>query len=118
MLKISLQQLIFHGYHGLYKEEKSTGNEFEVNLNVYFAESSDRITSLQETINYGTLYDLVKARMEIPEPLLETIAMDIAQKVKERYPFITEINVSVSKLILPLLNFQGKTSVEFSRKYE
>lgn len=117
MLKISLHQLIFHGYHGLYKEERSTGNEFEVNLDVYFQENSDRIVNLQDTINYGSLYDLVKARMELPEPLLETLAMDIAQKVKDRYPFIVEINVSVSKLILPLLNFQGKTGVTYYKKY-
>lgn len=117
MLKISLQQLLFRGYHGLYKEEQSTGNQFEVDLEVYFDETSDRIVDLQDTINYGTLYDLVKARMDVPEPLLETLAMDIAQKIKNRYPFIKEINVSVSKLILPLLNFQGKTSVTYSKRY-
>lgn len=117
MLKISLHQLKFHAYHGLYPEEKFTGNDFEVSVDVYFEEPSDKITHLSQTINYATLYQLVKERMNIAEPLLETLAMDIAEQSKAHFPFIIEINVSVSKLNLPLLNFQGRTSVTFSKKY-
>ncbi len=117
MLKISLHHLRFHAFHGLYKEEKSTGNDFEVNLDVYFKETVDMVTSLHETINYSVLYDLVKDRMNIPEPLLETIAMDIAQQVKLQYPKVCEINISVSKINPPMLNFQGQTSVTYHKQY-
>lgn len=117
MLKISLHNLIFHAFHGLYKEEKATGNDFEVNLDVYFTEPAEIITNLQDTINYAVLYKLVKDRMNIPEPLLETIAMDIAQQVKKQFPIVCEINVSVSKINPPLLNFQGETSVTYHKQY-
>lgn len=117
MLKISLHHLKFHAFHGLYKEEKATGNNFEVNLDVYFAEPAEVITNLQDTINYAVLYKLVKDRMNIPEPLLETIAMDIAQQVKRQFPIVFEINVSVSKINPPLLNFQGETSVTYHKQY-
>lgn len=117
MLKISLHKLKFHAFHGLYPEEKFTGNDFEVSVDVFFEEPSAMITHLSQTINYATLYQLVKERMNIAEPLLETLAMDIAQQSKEHFPFITEINVSVSKLNLPLLNFQGQTSVTFHKMY-
>lgn len=117
MLKISLHKLKFHAYHGLYPEEKFTGNDFEVSVDVFFEEPVQKITHLSQTINYATLYQLVKERMDVPEPLLETLAMDIAEQSKAHFPFITEINVSVSKLNLPLLNFQGQTSVTFHKKY-
>ncbi len=118
MIKISLHQLKFHAFHGLYEEEKEIGNEFEVNLDAWFNETADPITHLNQTINYAVLYKLVKDRMNIPEPLLETIAMDIAQQSKAHFPVITEINVSVRKIKPPMLNFQGQTEVTFQKKYE
>ncbi len=117
MLKISLHNLKFHAFHGLYKEERSTGNDFEVNLDVYFDEPVEMVTRLPDTVDYAVLYQLVKDRMNIPEPLLETIAMDIAQQVKKQFPVVCEINVSVSKINPPMLNFQGKTSVTYNKRY-
>lgn len=117
MIKVSLHQLKFHAYHGLYEEEKKTGNEFIVNLDAWFEEPATLITQLNQTINYATLYNLVKTRMEISEPLLETIAMDIAQQSKAQFPAICEINVSVRKVNPPMLNFQGQTEVSFYKKY-
>ena len=117
MLKISLHNLKFHAFHGLYKEERSTVNNIEVNLDVYFNESVEMIIRLQDTINYAVLYQLVKDRMTIPEPLLETVAMDLAQQVKKQFPVVCEINVSVSKINPPMLNFQGETSVTYNKRY-
>ena len=117
MLKISLHRLKFHAFHGLYKEERSTGNDFEVNVDVYFNENVEMITRLPETINYVTLYQLVKDRMHIPKPLLETLAMDMAKQIRERFPEVWEINISVSKINPPLLNFQGETTVTYSKRY-
>lgn len=117
MLKISLRHLKFHAFHGLYKEERETGNDFEVNVDVCFSEPAGIITHINDTVNYAILYQLVKDRMNIPEPLLETIAMDIAQQIKQRFPIIFEINVSISKLNPPLFNFQGETNVSFHQQY-
>ncbi|MFT3704477.1 MAG: dihydroneopterin aldolase [Agriterribacter sp.] len=117
MIKISLHHLKFHAFHGLYEEEKKTGNDFEVNLDAYFEETANPITHLNQTINYAVLYNMVKERMNMPEPLLETIAMDIALQAKAHFPIITEINVSVRKIKPPMLNFQGQTEVSFHKKY-
>lgn len=117
MLKISLSGLQFHAFHGLYKEERETGNQFEVNVDVSFAEPAAVVRSLKDTINYARLYQLVKDRMHIPEPLLETVAMDIAHQAKLKFPVITEINVSISKLNPPLFNFQGETRVTYHRQF-
>lgn len=117
MLKISLHHLKFHASHGLYKEERATGNDFEVNVTVYFNEPAEMITTLKDTVNYAALYEIIKKRMSIPEPLLETIVMDIAQEIKKQFPQVCEINVSISKLHLPLLNFQGEASVTYHKQF-
>ncbi len=117
MICISLHKLIFHAFHGLYEEEQKVGNNFEVNLDVYFQEPAVTITTLDQTINYAALYELVKKRMDIAEPLLETLAMDIAAQAKQDFPVITEINVSISKINMPLINFRGNISVTYSRKF-
>lgn len=117
MIKIALHHLKFHAFHGLYKEEKAAGNDFEVNVEVYIDEHTEMITTLEETINYATLYQIVKDRMNTPEPLLETIVMDIAQRAKFQFPQISEINISISKLQLPLLNFQGEANVTYNKRF-
>ena len=117
-LQRSLHHLKFHAFHGLYEEEKKTGNDFEVNLDVSFNEITDPVTHLSQTVNYAVLYQLVKDRMNIPEPLLETVAMDIARQSKAHFPFILEINVSVRKVNPPIFNFQGQTVVSFHKKYK
>jgi len=118
MLTISLHHLKFHAFHGLYEEEKKTGNDFEVNLDVSFNETTEPVTHRSQTVNYAVLYQLIKDRMNIPEPLLETVAMDIAQQSKAHFPFILEINVSVRKVNPPIFNFQGQTVVSFHKKYK
>lgn len=118
MLKISLQHLKSHSFHGVYEEEQLTGNEFEINLDVFFNENVEIISQLQETISYAALFQLVQERMNIPTPLLETIAMDIARQIKEQYPKVLEINISISKSNPPLSNFMGQATVTFSKRYQ
>lgn len=118
MVKISLQHLKFHSFHGVYEEERLTGNEFEINLDVFFNENVEVISELQETISYAVLFQIVSERMDIPTPLLETVAMDIAWEIKQQYPKVFEINVSISKRNPPLFNFMGQASVTYNKQYK
>ncbi|PWT95334.1 MAG: dihydroneopterin aldolase [Bacteroidetes bacterium] len=118
MVTISLHHLKFHGFHGCYEQEKITGNEFEVNLDVSFNESISIITSLHESINYVTLYHLVKKKMKETTPLLETIAMELADEIKRHFPQVLEVDVAVKKINPPIISFQGSTSVRFRKHYQ
>ena len=117
MVTISLHHLKFHGFHGCYEEEKITGNEFEVNMDVSFNESISVITSLHESINYVSLFEMVKSRMKQASLLLETIAMELAEEIKKRFPQVTEVDIAVKKSNPPIFNFQGSTSVRFRKQY-
>ena len=82
-MTIQLNDVQFYGYHGLYKEEQELGNTFIVNLAIDFVPSVESITNINETIDYVQVYELIKTRMQIPTPLLETIAEDIATNIFE-----------------------------------
>ena len=116
MIKVELKNVHFHAFHGLYEEEKKAGNNYEFNLSVNL-ETEKIITNLNETVNYAKLYELVKTEMIIPRPLLETLLMELAEKIQEEFPFVKEINMSVAKLNAPIINFIGSASVTYKKTY-
>ena len=59
--KVVLEGLEFHAYHGIYPDERSSGNKFEVDISVdtFFDESAFH-DELSGTINYEDIYAVVK----------------------------------------------------------
>ncbi|HWC52651.1 MAG TPA: dihydroneopterin aldolase [Chitinophagaceae bacterium] len=115
-ITIKLNKLLFFAYHGLFPEEKKIGAEFEVNLEVSY-HPVDKITALEETIDYGKLYQLLKAEMQKPRELLETFVMEVAQIIYLSYPSIKKIELSVTKLQAPIAGFTGNVAVQYSKEF-
>lgn len=117
MLSIHLKDLLFQGFHGLYAEEKLTGNQFLVNLHVHYVPQAGVIKNLGETLNYETLFLLVKKRMQEPAELLETIAMELAEAVLELFKMAEAVFVSIEKIKPPIESMDGSVvvSVQLSR---
>src|SRR5258706_4380351 len=103
MIKIELHNLRFFAHHGMYEEEKKVANEFDVDLEVSF-EANDTIVSINESINYVKLYELVKKHMLQEQRLLETIAMNITNSIHEQYPQVTKISIIITKQYHPVIN--------------
>ncbi len=116
MLSIHLNNLRFHAFHGLYPAEKKLGNEFEVNITVKHKAAAHTITSLHETIDYVAVYDLLKQKMSIPTPLLETLVQDFCVDLLEQFPLAQEVFINITKLYPPVSNFQGNVGVSFAMK--
>jgi dihydroneopterin aldolase len=117
MVTVQLHKLIFSGRHGVFKEELATGNTFEVNLDVLYDETQRPFAGLDSIVNYVILFEIVKERMGQPSPLLEKIAEEIISKIREHYPFITEVILSIYKLQAPIGNFQGKAGMTLHKKF-
>ena len=117
ILTISLTGLRFFAYHGLYEEEKKTGNQFEIELFVYYVPSSGIVTDISDTINYVSLYDLLKKEMQQPRGLLETLAMEIAEKIHHDFPMVKKVELSIVKAQPPIAKFVGKVGVKYSKEY-
>jgi len=118
MITIELNQLIFHGYHGLHEEEKKVMNTFEVNLSVKYDEKKSDFNNIDDTISYVDLYEIVKQKIQVPVLLLEKICQGIIRKIKHQYPFVREVNISIYKLQAPIENFQGKVGVSMRKKFD
>ena len=117
LLTISLNNVRFRAYHGLYPEERQKGNDFVVNMQVSYIPESGTILSLDDTIDYASLFEIINATMQQPVDLLETLTQTIAQAAYLAYPQIKEINVAVEKLNPPIDKFSGSVEVKFNKKY-
>jgi dihydroneopterin aldolase len=116
MFKINLHNLIFHSFHGIHEEEKILGNEFEVNVSLSFI-AGEQITTLEQTINYATIYEIIKNRMRAATPLLETLVQDLAEAIRAFDNRIQSISVSVEKKNPPMASMEGSVSVHYKKDY-
>jgi 7,8-dihydroneopterin aldolase/epimerase/oxygenase len=116
MTGVHLKNVKFHAHHGVYAGEEKTGGPFEVTLSVWY-HSPLAVTGLHQTVNYVELFDIINQRMQQPTALLETIATDVCDAVKNKFPFVDKIEISIDKLAPPIENFEGKTGITFQKTY-
>jgi dihydroneopterin aldolase len=112
-ITIALNNVRFRAYHGLYPEERQKGNDFVVNMQVSYIPGASTIFSLDDTIDYAVLFDIINTQMQKPVDLLETLVQQIAQDVHQKFPHVKEINVSVEKLNPPIDKFSGSAAVTY-----
>lgn len=117
VMKIELKNLLFFAYHGLYAEERKAGNEYEINLTVTYQTDEKVIRSINNTVNYAVLYEIVKQEMTDPADLLETVAMSITEKIHVAFPQVKKIAIAVSKQHPPITKFMGHVGVSYEKEY-
>ena len=114
--KISLEGLEFHAYHGVYAHERSSGNKFEVDISVE-ARMGDKVLKddLSGTINYESLYTVVKVEMEKPSKLLETVGHAIAKQILDSFRDALSVEIKISKFNPPIGGVCKKATVTVSQ---
>ena len=102
----------FYARHGVMTQETITGNEFivSVTMDVDFSDAclSDNV---RDTINYAEVFDLIRQEMEIPSQLLEHLAGRIGRMLKQHYPQITSLELSVAKCRPPVNGVMERAEV-------
>ncbi len=114
---IELNNVRFHAYHGLFEEERRTGNDFVVNLRVEMIPASGTVTGIDETINYATLFRIVQEEMQQTRDLLETLTMEIAEHIHQSFPSVKKISISITKLNPPIAHFTGNVIVTYQKEF-
>ena len=117
MVKVQLQNLFFKAFHGIHEEEKILGNDYSVDAAVDFHERDEVIEHIDETIDYGIVYSIIKKRMSVPTPLLETVVMHIGNDIHHKFPDIKSITVSIKKLHPPVEGMQGFAEVTWHKEF-
>ncbi len=117
MFTVHLNKLKFFAHHGVHDEEGIIGTDFEVSVSINF-NAPEKIIALNDTINYVSVFNIVKNRFAIPERLLETLAQHIAVDIYDLDNRITTINISIDKINPPISNFTGSVGVTYSKSYK
>ena len=116
MLTIQLRNLHFFAYHGLFEQEKMTGNNFELDVDIQ-VNVPDRITSLKHTLDYVIVYEMIEKRMEQPTALLETVAQELAEKIHLLDNRVKYVEITIRKLAPPIKNFKGYVGISYKKEF-
>ncbi len=101
---IRIKGASFYAYHGALQEEQKIGGKFEVDVDIYtdFSEAV-KTDDLKSTINYKDVYKFINQYVhEKKYYLIETLAMNIADQLLNRYTGIIKIIVRVRKHSVPV----------------
>lgn len=97
-MTIHLDNIRLKAYHGIYDHERQYGNNFSVDVSFDIdAERSAISDDIADTVNYETVYKIVKDEMSFAANLLENVAYRIHKSIKKEFPAIDRLRVAVSK---------------------
>lgn len=111
--KISLKNMQFYGYHGVYDSEKELGQIYEVDVEL----KGDFIKAgysddLALTVNYAEVYEMVKNFVEGDSfDLVEALGVSIADQLMEKFS-LEQVVVRVRKPNPPLGGVVGAAEFE------
>ena len=95
---VFLRNVRFYAFHGVLPQERSVGGDYLLNLRVgYPVEKAMESDEVGDTLNYATLFDLVKREMAIPSQLLEHVAGRIVKAITAAFPAVTSVDLELTK---------------------
>lgn len=117
MDKIILEGMEFYGYHGTTPEERSLGQRFILDVELFLDLQNAGISDdLTQTVNYANVFETVQSIVcGTPCQLIEFLAESIARTLLEQYP-VAEIIVRVKKPQAPVPGRFTWVAVEITRR--
>lgn len=115
---IALEGMRFYAYHGYYAEEQQIGGYYIVDVyvqaNVLTAAINDELTA---TVNYETIYRIVKVEMQKRAQLIEHLAQRILDKIVSVCQTVQGIRVCLTKEHPPLGGPVARARVELEANF-
>jgi len=97
--KVHLSGMEFYAHHGCFEEERLVGTYFKVDVVYeYDALQAAQTDDISHTVNYQTVYSEIADIMQHPVNLLETLCQNIKSTLKQKFPVVLHIEVTVSKI--------------------
>ena len=95
---IILSKLRFFAYHGVMAQENKVGHYFRVSLVIKYDFSKAVVSdNIKDTLNYGTIFNLVKQEMDIPSKLMEHLAGRIMNAIFQKFDNVYNIYIKIIK---------------------
>ena len=100
---IYLRDIRFHAFHGVTPIEKEVGSDFTVSVRVAVDVSAAvEHDNVDVTLNYASLYEVIKREMMIPSNLIEHVAARIGKAIFETFPQVETLDISLMKINPPM----------------
>ena len=112
MHQIIVEGINVYAYHGCLEEEGKIGCNYIVNvvMQTDFTEAA-KTDDLSKTIDYVTVYNIVKEEMAIRAKLLEEVAQRIVNHLKREFKTLQKLEIKVTKVNPPMNGNVDKVSV-------
>ena len=95
---IELKGMIFQAFHGVSIQERKVGNSYTVDLKFELdIRKAAETDLLDDTVNYASVYAIVKEEMAIPSNLIEHAANRIIRHIRMDFPQIQTIEIRLAK---------------------
>lgn len=103
MHKILVEGISVYAYHGCLEEEGRIGCNYlvDVSMDTDFTEAA-KTDDLNKTIDYVTVYNIVRAQMAIRSKLIEHAGQRIVDELKKELKGLRSLEVKVTKLNPPM----------------
>ena len=114
--RIALDRMEFRALHGCYELERKVGNRFTVDLELtaLLGEAAAE-DDVEKTVNYLTVYQIVRERMGQTQRTIERVAMNIIEAIYAAFAQVRHVKCTVSKLAPPLGGKLDRVSVTLER---
>lgn len=100
---IDIRDIHLYAHHGVMEQERLIGAWFTIDIsleiNNYNCAYND---SIEETVSYADVYEIIKKEMQHPSNLLEDVCRRIMEKLFNSFNSITEIKITLSKDTPPM----------------
>lgn len=104
------------GYHGVTELERKVGTVFCIDMVINIKEHPQgQILQLSDTIDYSSVYELLKTEFSISEQLLESLGNRISEKILNTFSIAYHVDITIMKLKAPITGLEGKVGVKISK---
>ncbi|MCR4769328.1 MAG: dihydroneopterin aldolase [Bacteroidaceae bacterium] len=102
-MDIILKDIKLYAYHGVFPLENKIGDWYTINLRLTTNNIKSTITDdINDTVNYGIVFDIIKEEMNIPSKLIEHVCGRINQRLLNTFPIIESVTIIVLKNTPPM----------------
>jgi dihydroneopterin aldolase len=103
MAVISIEGMEFFAYHGCFEEEKIIGTKFRIDVFLTVdTTKAEQTDNLHDTVNYQSVYRLIKDEMDIKSNLLEHVGRRIINKILKAFGQVKSVRLKIRKMNPPL----------------
>ncbi|MBQ2779400.1 MAG: dihydroneopterin aldolase [Bacteroidaceae bacterium] len=100
---IELRDIHLYAHHGVMEQERTVGAWFTIDLTLKLDDHSCAYSdSIESTVSYADVYDIICREMKIASNLLEDVCRRIMSRLFDNFASVTDISITLTKDTPPM----------------